>query len=44
MGSAVACTMELFEKGYLSESDVGMPLKWGDGEALVKLVRQTRLR
>jgi aldehyde:ferredoxin oxidoreductase len=44
MGSAIACSMELFEKGYLPESDVGMPLKWGDGEALVKLVRQTGLR
>jgi len=44
MGSTIACAMELFEKGYLPESDVGMPLNWGDAEALVKLVRQTGLR
>jgi aldehyde:ferredoxin oxidoreductase len=44
MGSTIACAMELFEKGYLPESDVGMALKWGDAEALVKLVRQTGLR
>jgi aldehyde:ferredoxin oxidoreductase len=44
MGSTIACAMELFEKEYLPESDAGMPLKWGDGDALVKLVRQTGLR
>ena len=44
MGSAIACAMELFEKGHLTESDIGFPLKWGDGEALVKLTRQTGLR
>ena len=44
MGSTIACAMELFEKGYLPESDAGRPLKWGDGDALVKLVRQTGLR
>jgi aldehyde:ferredoxin oxidoreductase len=44
MGSTIACAMELFDKGYLPESDVGMALKWGDAEALVKLVRQTGLR
>jgi len=44
MGSAIACAMELYEKGHLSESDIGFPLKWGDGEALVKLTRQTGMR
>jgi aldehyde:ferredoxin oxidoreductase len=41
MGSAIACAMELFERGYLSESDVGFPLKWGDADALVKLTQMT---
>ncbi|UCH22193.1 MAG: aldehyde ferredoxin oxidoreductase family protein [Deltaproteobacteria bacterium] len=44
MGSAIACAMELFEKGYLDESEIGMPLKWGDGQAVVTLARQTGLR
>ena len=44
MGSAIACAMELYEKGHLSESDIGFPLTWGDGQALVKLTRQTGMR
>ncbi|MGD9136414.1 MAG: aldehyde ferredoxin oxidoreductase family protein [Desulfobacterales bacterium] len=44
MGSTIACAMELYEKGYLPESDVGMPLNWGDGQALVQLVSQTGKR
>jgi aldehyde:ferredoxin oxidoreductase len=44
MGSTIACAIELFEKGYLTESEAGMPLKWGDGQALVTLTRQTALR
>jgi aldehyde:ferredoxin oxidoreductase len=44
MGSAIACAMELFEKGLLTESDTGMPLCWGDGEALVRLTRMTGRR
>ena len=44
MGATIACAMELFERGYLSEDEVGMPLKWGDGRALVELARRTGLR
>ena len=44
MGSAIACAMELFEKGHLTESEIGRPLKWGDGQAVVDLTRQTGLR
>ena len=36
--------MELYEKGYLKESEIGMPLPWGDGAALVKLTRMTARR
>jgi aldehyde:ferredoxin oxidoreductase len=44
MGSTIACAMELYEKGHLTESDIGFPLAWGDGEALVKLTQQTGMR
>ncbi len=41
MGATVACAMELVERGYLSEDEIGMPLKWGNGQALVELTRMT---
>ncbi len=36
-GNIVACAMELYEKGYLPESDIGFKANFGDAEALVKL-------
>lgn len=44
MGATIACAMELAEHGYLSESEIGRPLKWGDAKALVELTRLTGLR
>ena len=44
MGATVACAMELVDRGYVSEEEVGRSLKWGDGEALVELTRQTAYR
>lgn len=44
MAGTVACAMELFERGYLTEKDVGFPLHFGNAEALVELVRRTGLR
>ncbi len=44
MGGAIACAMELFEKGFLTKEEIGFELKFGDAEALVKLVSQTGLR
>ncbi|QWV92349.1 aldehyde ferredoxin oxidoreductase family protein [Geomonas oryzisoli] len=41
MGSTVACAMELYEKGLLSDADTGMPLRFGDGNAMVRLVELT---
>jgi aldehyde:ferredoxin oxidoreductase len=41
MGATIACAMELVERGYLSEDQVGRTLKWGDADALVKLTRMT---
>ncbi len=44
MGATVACAMELVDRGYLSEDEVGRSLKWGDAEALVELTRKTAYR
>jgi len=44
MGGTIACAMELFERGYLSEKQAGVPVKWGDGLRLVELVKMTGLR
>jgi aldehyde:ferredoxin oxidoreductase len=44
MGSTIACAMELSEKGYLPEKDVGRKLRFGDAEALVELTRMTGYR
>ncbi len=41
MGATIACAMELVERGYLSEDQVGRSLNWGDAEALVELTRMT---
>lgn len=44
MGTTIACAMELFERGYLPEADIGHPLKFGDAKALVELTRKTALK
>ncbi len=44
MGATIACAMELVDRGYLSEDEVGRPLGWGDAEALVELTRMTGMR
>ncbi len=41
MGATVACAMELFEMGAITEEDVGFPLRFGDAEALVKATEMT---
>jgi aldehyde:ferredoxin oxidoreductase len=41
MGCTIACAMEMFEKGILTEKEVGMPLPFGDARALVELTRMT---
>jgi aldehyde:ferredoxin oxidoreductase len=43
-GSTIACAMELYEKGYLPKKDVGMPLRFGDGKAVVDLAEKIALR
>jgi len=43
-GGTIACAMELYEKGFLPEKDVGYPLHFGDAKALVDLVQKMGLR
>jgi aldehyde:ferredoxin oxidoreductase len=43
-GAVIACAMELYERGYLPERDVGMPLNFGNSEAVVKLTEDMALR
>lgn len=44
MGATLACAMEMSERGYLPETDVGRSLEFGDAHALVELTRQTAYR
>lgn len=43
-GVTVGCAMELSERGYLPEKDVGYPLGFGNAEALVDLVEKMAKR
>lgn len=44
MGVTLSCAMEMYEKGILPESDVGRPLRFGDADAVIELIRQTAYR
>ena len=44
MGTTIACAIELHERGYLPETDIGRSLKFGDAEAIVELTRMAGLR
>jgi len=43
-GRVISFAMELFQRGIISEKDVGFPLKWGDGEAVIRLMKMIALR
>jgi aldehyde:ferredoxin oxidoreductase len=43
-GMTIACAMEMFERGILTEKDIGMKLNFGDASAMVKLVEQAARR
>jgi len=43
-GGTIACAMELYEKGYLPQKDVGRALNFGDGHALVEMTEKMALR
>ncbi|MCF8067360.1 MAG: aldehyde ferredoxin oxidoreductase family protein [Desulfobacterales bacterium] len=43
-GSTIACAMELTEKRFIPKSDIGLDLKFGNGHAVVELLKQTAMR
>ncbi|MBI4553817.1 MAG: aldehyde ferredoxin oxidoreductase family protein [Candidatus Latescibacteria bacterium] len=44
MGATLAAAMEMSEKGILNEAITGGPLRFGDGQALIRLVEATGYR
>lgn len=43
-GATLAAAMELYETGVIDEKITGMPLKWGNAEALVAMAEKTAYR
>jgi aldehyde:ferredoxin oxidoreductase len=43
-GATIAFAMESFEKGLISQQDIGFSLLWGDGQAATRLVTEMALR
>ncbi len=43
-GSAIAFLMEIYEKGIVTGSEVGLEPRWGDPEIIVELIRKIALR
>jgi len=43
-GGTIACAMELYEKGYLKQEEVGYELNFGNAKAMVELVEKLGLR
>ncbi|NOX56511.1 MAG: aldehyde ferredoxin oxidoreductase family protein [Planctomycetes bacterium] len=44
MGATLAAAMELYENGVISDEQVELPLRFGSGEALVRMVEATAYR
>jgi aldehyde:ferredoxin oxidoreductase len=44
VGTTIACAMEMFEKGIIPEEDIGMPLKFGDADAMIEMVKKMGYR
>lgn len=38
-GRTIGLAMELYEKGILTDRDIGFPLRWGDSQAILHLVQ-----
>ena len=39
-GMTIAVAMEMYEKGYISEDVTGMPLKFGDHDAMIEMIKK----
>ncbi len=44
MGATLAAAMELYERGVVGDAQTGMPLRFGSGEALVRMTEATAYR
>jgi aldehyde:ferredoxin oxidoreductase len=44
MGATLAAAMELYARGVITDKDVELPLRFGSGEALVRMVEATAYR
>jgi aldehyde:ferredoxin oxidoreductase len=44
VGMTIASAMEMFEKGIIPEDDIGMPLKFGDADAMIEMVKKMGYR
>jgi len=44
LGVTIACAMEMYSKGILTEKEIGMPLPFGDAGAMIEMVRRTAYR
>ncbi|MEW8977135.1 MAG: aldehyde ferredoxin oxidoreductase family protein [Symbiobacterium sp.] len=44
VGSTIACAMELYENGYITIKETGIPLNFGNAEAIVELTRMIGYR
>jgi len=40
-GGTISCAVEMYQKKIIPEEDVDFPLNWGDGDALVELIKMT---
>jgi len=36
-GCTIAFALDCYERGFLTEEDIGFPLEWGDADAIIKL-------
>jgi aldehyde:ferredoxin oxidoreductase len=43
-GGTIACAMELYEKGILTEKEIGYPLTFGDGKAMIRMTAEIARR
>jgi aldehyde:ferredoxin oxidoreductase len=43
-GMTIAAAMEMYEKGYISEDVIGMPLRFGDHDAMIAMIHKMARR
>lgn len=43
-GMTIAAAMEMYEKGYILEDDIGQPLRFGDADAMITMIQKMAIR